>query len=136
MLSSSNLKSVGNMQFRNEALAAASSALEQVIGTPFDDPPTAQEINVDMNNDGNPDYVVQLAAPACLRVTESSGSKDKGSEPTVNLDGSVTPAPPTITTFSVIWDLDATVTDARSGTQVRVHQGVNKPSNQRPAACN
>ena len=42
--SSSNLKSVGNMQIREEALAAANLATEQVIASPFTDAPTAQEI--------------------------------------------------------------------------------------------
>ena len=54
-LSSSNLKSVGNMQARDEAIAAGNRAIEQISASPFTDDPVAEEINVDIDTDGAPD---------------------------------------------------------------------------------
>src|SRR2546428_759824 len=61
MLSTTNLKSVGNMQFKDESIAAANKAIEQVLSSPFTTNPNALDnttINADINNDGITDYVV------------------------------------------------------------------------------
>ena len=50
-LSSSNLKAVGNMQARDESVAAADQAIELVISSAFTDAPVAQEVNVDINKE-------------------------------------------------------------------------------------
>ena len=44
MLSHTNLKSVGNMQFRDESIAAANVAIEQVLASPFYISPAAESI--------------------------------------------------------------------------------------------
>lgn len=112
-LSSSNLKSVGNMQQREEAIAAANRAIELVVSSAFSDGPVAQSINVDIDNDGKPDYVVAVAAPSCVRAISAQGTK--GSDVELFLPSS---------TWNTDWDIDASVTDAASGTSVRVRQGV------------
>ena len=115
-LSSTNLKSVGNMQVREESLAAANKALETVIGSSFTDAPQAQEIVVDIDANGTNDYTVAIALPTCMRAAIAS------TDPPTDL---LVPMPVLGgTTWYTDWDLDATVTDVASGAKVRVHQGV------------
>lgn len=116
-LSSSNLKSVGNMQAREEAVAAANLAIEQVISTEFWDPLTAQEINVDINKDGINDYLVQVEIPACIRALIASTAG--GTQIGFNTGGGAAG-----TTWNTEWDINASVTDTASGASVRVRQGV------------
>ena len=68
-LSTTNSKSVTNTQIRNEAIAAANAAIEQVVSSPFTDAPAAESINIDINNDGTVDYTVNFAVPKCLSST-------------------------------------------------------------------
>ena len=128
-LSSTNLKSVGNMQVREEAIAAANQAAELVISSPFTDAPVAQSINVDINKDGINDYVVAIAAPTCVRalVAASAAPSD------VELGSSMSSG----STWNTEWDIDATVTDAASGASVHVRQGVRVllSNTQKTAVC-
>lgn len=122
MLSSTNLKSVGNMQFRDEALAAANKAIEQALASPFTNAPASSQIDVDIDNNGTNDYVVNIAAPTCVRATQVAGaSSAPGSGSSVTLGFTVPPPD-----YNTVWDFDATVTDAVSGASIRVHQGVRK----------
>lgn len=116
-LGNANLKSVGNMQFRHEALSAANKAIEQVISSPFTDAPTAEEINVDINNDGTPDYVVQIAMPSCVQVSQVASAAASPSSLTLGF-----PSGPAY--FNTTWELQAVVNDPVSGASVRVHEGV------------
>lgn len=125
-LSGSSLKSVGNMQFRNESIAAANKAAEQYIDTYFDVtmaslPSTT--ITFDINNDGTADYSVAMAAPVCIQANTVAGVSVAGACSSATLDdiggGGCASAP-----FSTLWDLDATVTDVASGSSVRIHQGL------------
>ena len=50
-LGTTNFRAMTNMQFRSEAIAAANKAIEQVISSPFTAAPTAEAINVDIDND-------------------------------------------------------------------------------------
>ena len=115
-LSSGNLKSVGNMQVRDEAVAAANEAAELVISGPFTVNPIAQSINVDINKDGNIDYVVAVAAPTCIKAVVSTTAAPSD----VELGASMSAG----STWNTDWDIDSTVTDAASGAAVRVRQGV------------
>jgi hypothetical protein len=74
-----NLKVVGNMQWRGEALYAAQQAIETVISTPlFIANPENAVLNpcgaantlcTDLNGDGTPEYITRLnPAPACVSV--------------------------------------------------------------------
>ena len=131
-LSNSNLKSVGNMQFRNEAIAAANKAIEQEVGSwTMTTAPAADQINVDIDNNGTTDYVVNIAAPTCLSASAKTAPGDPGSDCTSNLDGSTTCVSSAATSvFTLIWDIDATATGVSGGSQVRVRQGVSKSASQ------
>jgi Tfp pilus assembly protein PilV len=119
-MSTTNLQSVGNMQFRDDAIAAANKATEQVLSSPFTSAPAAQTIDVDLNNDGTTDYQVDFDAPACVGDHQIAIS---GAAPSsVTLGSSFTIAGSTF--YQTIWDLSAHVTDPVSGAAVHVRQGV------------
>lgn len=115
-LSNTNLKSVGNMQFRNEALAAANKAIEQIAGSTFTVTPTAQSIPVDINNDGTSDYTVAVLAPVCVRAAPA-GITTRSS---ITLGTSMSQ----VTDWNTVWEIDASVTDPASGASVRARSGV------------
>jgi Tfp pilus assembly protein PilX len=120
-LSTTNLAAVGNMQFRDEAIAGANKAIEQVLSSPFTDAPTGQAINVDIDNDDAPDYEVVFSAPTCISDSEIVNNATALSSVTLGSSFSVIGS----TFHETIWDLSATVTDTnRSGASVQVHQGV------------
>lgn len=113
-LSTTNLKSVGNMQAKDEAIAAANQAIEQVLSSPFTTAPTAEEINVDINNDGAVDYVALIATPTCVRASpEAVIARSSGSLPAMQ----------SVTTYNTIWDIEATVENAKTGAKTIVQAG-------------
>lgn len=117
-MSGTSLKSVGNMQAQNEALAAANIAIEQVVSSPFTASPAAEEINVDINNDGAADYTVAIATPVCISEAEVPAvvvGKESGIRA-----GVVTPD----SQWSTVWALNAQVTDPASGAVANVRSGV------------
>ena len=138
--STTNLKSVGNMQSRNEATASATKAIEQVVGSwNFGTAPVADEINVDIDNDGVTDYIVKVAAPVCVKATATTITADLGGDCPPGSDGLFHPenCPKESTSiFNTVWDIDATATSS-SGTRVRVRQGISKSisKDQCDAAC-
>lgn len=121
VLSSSNQQSVSNSQFREESLAAANKAIEQVLGTSFYTAPATDQIDVDINNDGIVDYTVNVAVPVCLRGAAVTTPMAAGSGSSISLGFTAAP-----NEYNTVWDIDATVTDVRSGASVRIHQGVRK----------
>jgi Tfp pilus assembly protein PilX len=87
-----NLKVVGNMQSRGEALQATQQAIETVISTPlFIANPanavltpcgTANTLCADVSGDGTPDYTTQLnPAPTCVSVKSIKVSELNFSSP-------------------------------------------------------
>lgn len=124
-LSGTNLKAVGNMQFRNESIAAANKAIEQVVGvnfqTGFTTIPPAQTITLDINNDGVADYSVAVAQPVCIQATQVAGTGAAGLCSSATLDGFSGCGTPN---YSTLWDINATVTDTVSGASINVRQGV------------
>lgn len=114
-LSSSNLKSVGNMQVREETVAAANQATERLISAPFTDVPGTQTFVVDINKDGTDDFSVTLK-PECIRAVRSSDP--------IPSDVELPPDMSTSSDWNTDWDIDATVVDKASGASVRVRQGV------------
>lgn len=136
-LNTGNLKSVGNMQSRNEALAAANKALEQVMGTQF--PlgflvlPPQQTVSYDINNDGTRDYTITVAVPECVQIKEVAGSGGGGTCGGIRAGGL---AGCGVKNYNALWDLKATVTDV-SGAQVVVRQGFRTEitETQRAAVC-
>ena len=115
-LSTTNLKAVGNMQVRNEGIAAANLAIELVLSSPFTNAPAAQSINVDINKDGSNDYVIQIALPICRRAVVAASADPSDVELGSGLSSG--------STWNTEWDIDSTVTDNASGASVRVRQGV------------
>lgn len=115
-LSSTNLKSIGNMQFRNEAVSAANIAMEQVITSTFFTSPTAQAINVDINKDDITDYVVEVATPVCIKAEQAAVGSPSGIE--VGDMGGASDE------YNTLWDIEATVSDPTSGASLRMHTGV------------
>tara|TARA_R110002110_G_scaffold245617_1_gene461952 strand:- start:12179 stop:12697 length:519 start_codon:yes stop_codon:yes gene_type:complete len=117
-MSTTNLRAVGNVQLRSEAQAAASYVIEQTLGSDFTVAPAAVvgiEVNM-LNNPLSPArYLVDLAAPVCVRATVASTS----SASSVTLPGLIVAG-----AWDTVWELDATATDPASGAQVRVVQGV------------
>ncbi len=113
-LSTTNLKSVGNMQAKDEAVAAANQAIEQVLSSAFTTAPTAEEINVDINNDGTADYVASIAQPVCVRAAPQAVlARSSGSLPAMQ----------GVNTFNTIWDIQATVENAKTGAKTIVQAG-------------
>lgn len=117
---STNLKSVSNMQFRSEALAAANKALEQVISSPFTSAPQASQILVDIDNDNTNDYVVNIAQPTCIRATRTGTSKKSQ----LSNSGMEDALMSYVTDWNTIWEINTTVRDATSGASVQTRSGV------------
>ena len=128
-LSNTNLKSVGNMQSRDEAIAAANKAIEQVLSSPFTAAPTAEEINVDINNDNTTDYVVSIATPVCIRASIETSATTSS----ITLGTGMS----TVNSWNTIWDIEATVNDAKSGARTTVSAGtrVLLTQTQKDAVC-
>lgn len=115
-LSATNAKSVGNMQVREEALAAANQAVEVLISSNFTVAMNTNTFTVDINKDGTTDYVVNTAVPTCIRAVKASDAKPSDVELGPSMSGGVD--------WLTDWDIDATVSDAATGASVRVRQGV------------
>jgi hypothetical protein len=118
-LSSTNFRSVTNMQEHDEAVAAANGAIEQAISAPFYQTPAPQAINIDINNDGVTDYVVNLAAPTCVSASIiTPTAQPPTSQSLSGLQGLFT------NYYDTVWDLDAVVNDPTTGAAAEVHEGV------------
>jgi len=128
-LTTSNSKSVANMQVREESIAAANLAIERLISAPFTNALGTQTFSVDINKDGVTDYVVNTAVPVCLRALKASDAKPSDVELGAEMSSGVD--------WFTEWDIDARVTDPATGADVRVRQGVRVMLNQtqKSAAC-
>jgi Tfp pilus assembly protein PilX len=115
-LSTMNLKVVANVQAREEAIAAANVLINRTIDSDLWNINTAiEDSEVDLNGDGAADFLVDLAVPQCVRAIEVAGTSDAS----VDLEGMTSAS-----AWNTIWELDATATEATTGTRVRVVQGV------------
>ena len=120
-MSSTNLKAVGNMQSRNEAIAAGNKAIEQVVSSPFTDAPAAELIDVDIDNNGATDYQVNFAAPTCVSASRLASTAAPPSSVTLGPAFAVA----TSQFYETVWDLDANVMDlSGGGATARIRQGV------------
>ena len=128
-LSSSNLRAVGNMQSREETMAAANQAIERMVSTPFYNALGTQTWNVDINKDGTNDYVVTTALPTCIRAGQATSAYPSD----VELGAAMTSG----SFWNVDWDIQASVTDSLTGASVVVHQGVRTylSQTQKETAC-
>jgi hypothetical protein len=124
-LSSTNVQSVGNMQLRDEAIAAANRGIELVMSSAFTAAPAAQTVDVDIDNDGAMDFHVDFAAPACVSAERIAGS----TVPPSSVFLGTAFASSTSDAYRTVWDLQADVSPfdegtIAHGTAVHVHQGV------------
>jgi Tfp pilus assembly protein PilX len=115
-----NSRAVGNMQFRGEAIAAANQAIERVLASPFTAAPTAESVDVDIDNNGVADYQVAFAVPTCVSATQMTTASAPPSSLSLGTAFSIAGS----TFYQTVWDLDATVVHAATGTSVRVRHGV------------
>jgi Tfp pilus assembly protein PilX len=122
-LSTGNLRTVANIQFRNEALAAANVAIDDVVSNLLPTgslvAPPARVIDVDIDGDGTPEYKVAVQAPECVRAVQSSAS--------VSSSVTLGPSLSTVALWNTLWDLSAAVSDYTAdstGASVGVHQGI------------
>jgi Tfp pilus assembly protein PilX len=123
-LSHTNFKSVSNMQRRDEAIAAVNQAIERKIeATPFTSAPSGGTMTVDINNDGNDDYIVTFDTPTCVRAYQAITT----SLSSVTLGSSMSSS----SKWDTIWEINASVTESRSGIAItgsgvsaRVREGI------------
>lgn len=133
MMSATNLKAVGNMQYRQEALAAANAAIEQVLSndTIFL-APAAKTIVVG-------DYSVIVARPVCLYATDVVTNSSSDTNPNILIESSAGGGGGGgggATGFkNTYWDVAASVNDAFSGAAVTAHQGVKITLPSSPNPC-
>lgn len=126
MLSSTNLKSVGNMQYRDEAIAAADIAINRVVSTDFTAAPAATSHTVDVAQNGVA-FTVNVAVPTCIKsvgITLLPTSDPDYATCSVGLG--VAPL-----CFDTVWELNATVSPAglaslATGVVATVKQGISR----------
>ncbi len=139
-LSGANLKAVGNLQTRNEAVAAANRAIEEVAtsllapgedGVPSVVAPQGTVSMVDINNDGVDDYKVDIAPPVCVRATKAVDSGGGGTTGPGGISGGASSSGSGLAAlpdqYNAVWDISTTVTDTTpgaTGTTTSVRQGV------------
>lgn len=130
-----NSRITGNMQTQGEATSAAQTAIEQVASGNFWTVPTAQDIPIDIDNDGTTDYTVHIATPTCTSNDPMYTNELDPNDPsqkaclgdTTTSTGVLTSTPvgtSQVWCYKQNWDLKATVDDSATGASVEVHQGV------------
>lgn len=120
-LSGGNLKAVGNMQFRNEAIAAARIAIEQTININFaaiDSANYPATVDIDIDRDNTIDYVVSIKAPACLKATLIPAAP-------VSLSGELGNVA-NLPYYMTLWEIEATAHNQATGASAVARQGIGK----------
>jgi Tfp pilus assembly protein PilX len=143
-LSSSNLKTVGNVQVRSEATAAANQAIEQMISAGFTTALGPRTYSIDIDKNGTEDYSVAVATPTCLKSVVVDTCTNSGCEvdPTCSssCQGGVCVGLLATSCGNSLtdWDIKAVVAHAATGASVTVREGVRIPLTTSAAAsvCN
>ena len=131
----SSIQVVGNAQFREEAGAAAQQGIESIISNNFTVSPAASNVPVTF---GAATYTAAVETPECISfigVPNSELNPDNavdavclGSGAATNTGTVTSGVAPTSTTqswcYEQKWDIRATVSDANTGANTAVHQGV------------
>ncbi|UJP04834.1 MAG: pilus assembly PilX N-terminal domain-containing protein [Nitrosomonas sp.] len=122
-LSGGNLKAVSNMQYRNEAIAAANMAIEQTINLNFaaiDSANYPETIEIDIDQDNIIDYLVTIKAPLCIRagLAPSSTKEEDSSGQNSNIANSVD--------YLTLWEIEVTAQNQATGALVTAKQGISK----------
>jgi len=135
--STTNMRIVGNTQARQEAIAAAQTALEATVSSKLFIKGMAGDVTVDVDGDGAVDFNVSLSPkPACYRVRvlkvnelDPNSSEDQkcfgssAASPGPYVDGAASPTGDSLCAASE-WNLRAVVTDARTNAAAAVNQGI------------
>jgi type II secretory pathway pseudopilin PulG len=137
--SARNVQVVGNMQMRGEAIAAAQQVIEQTISSSlFTREPEAVAADakpVDIDGDGKPEYAVLLQpAPVCIALRpirtlelDPANPADVGclgsSGTSSGADFGAGVQANSLCRESM-WNVAAVVSDAATGAQATLHQGV------------
>jgi hypothetical protein len=117
-ISTSNMRAVGNVQVREEAIAAANLVIERRLSSDFTAAPTAvtdEVINIADDPNSPTDYLVDSQAPVCVRATEIITT----SASSVSLPGMTFGSG-----WDTTWELGATARNEATGARARVVQGV------------
>lgn len=140
--STTHLRVVGSMQARGEALAAAQVGIEQVVSSEgfAVNPALAASAPIVVNNGSASHTVLITPAPSCYRVRmvknselDASNAADvaclrSGTVQTPGVEQPTAAQAGQLADNSLCadteWNVRAQVTDARSGAQVAVNQGV------------
>jgi Tfp pilus assembly protein PilX len=126
-LSTNNLKTVGNIQAREEAIASANVAIERTITTVNIPNATAvEQVPVDIDRNGTDDYFVKVTVVGCKQALPAQ------SDP--NALSGVTSGIPNTSGYDTVWELRADLTDSaytanadpKTGAAITVVQGVRK----------
>ena len=115
-LSTTNLRVVSNVQAREGGIDAAMFIIERTMQAPFYLSPVAElDQPVDLNNDAQTDYLVDLAVPTCVRaVRAATAAASSVTLPGMSASGA----------YDTIWELEATATQPATGMTVQVLQAV------------
>lgn len=146
--SNTNLRIAGNMQVQAEATAAAQQVIEQVIDV--DNPVDFTTITAPqtiMVSAGAVSYNVVVAKPTChntvpiLSTDPSLNPKDEDDRKCIGdsngeiiLDANGNPIPNQTTCTQQQWELQADVSDDKSGAKISQHQGVARRM-YKPSSC-
>jgi len=132
--STTNLRIAGNMQIQTEATASAQQAIEQVISSNFTANPASATIPISVTGGATPDYTAAVAQPVCngsRAYLNSDPNLPQGCQTKASLSGNLIQYAPgsgvqsgTSNCLAQQWEVQATVTDGRTGTSTEVHQGV------------
>lgn len=116
-LSTTNLRAVGNVKARNEAIAAAQVVIEQIVAEDMSisNFVQARTNSVDIDNDGTFDYTVDVPVPECVRSTQVSITNVSS----VSLPGLTSPV-----AWNTVWEINAIASDPATGVSVSVIQAV------------
>lgn len=120
-MSGGNLQAVGNMQHRNEAIAAANIAIEQTININFAAVNPADYpfiINIDIDQNNTDDYVVSINAPICVKASLASASLAGLSGVNSNVVNAAD--------YLTLWEIQATAINQATGASATAKQGINK----------
>lgn len=120
-LSGGNLAVVGNVQHRNEAIAAANMVIEQTIDLnliaidPANYPDT---VMIDIDQDNVDDYVVTINQPICLKGTAIPVPL----ETSYGVNSQITSA----SDYQTLWEINVVAQNVATGASVTARQGINK----------
>lgn len=116
-ISSNQAQIVGNAQFRSEALAAAQAAIDLNLVGSFYAPVTQ---NIDVNGDGSADYAVTFPSGTTCVSAKPAKSSTPGLPKECIISGNVSLC------YDAVFEVVANVSDAATGAQVTVTNGIKK----------